>query len=237
VAAFAFVNLQGTYSGPSPILDPNFKLWSTNSTRSQLSVWNLESIKGSGDQVSLNETSIGGRDAAQLAVFQTGERPGWVYVGLTQTLDGGRLSALFRSMVGIWFLKESCHCDDDPFNTTAVTLVLEVNDGMHTITNIFSDKRGGTLALLNHELVFRPAPSGIWTFQEFNFTKEYADAHWPIPTSLTFRIIFGVGQSSSGWHYAYLNRITTVSNVPSISESLVANQQANPAKMTSRDSD
>ena len=237
VAAFAFTNLQGTYSGPAPILDPNFKLWSTNSTGSQLSVWNLESVKGSDDQVSLNETTINGRDAAQLAVFQSGERPGWVYAGLTQTLDGARLAALFKSTLGIWFMKEPCHCDDYPFNTTAVTLVLEINDGIHTISYVFSDNREGILPLLNHELVFRPAPSGVWTFQQFNFTKEYSDAHWSIPTSLNFRIIFGVGQSSPGWHYAYLNRITTASNIPQTSQSLVANQPIIPATMTSRDSD
>jgi hypothetical protein len=237
VAAFAFASLQGTYSGPAPILDPNFKLWTSSSGGSQLSAWNLESIKGSDDQVTLNETTIDARDAAQLAVFQSGGRAGWVYVGLTQTLDGARLSALLKSTIGIWFLKEPCRCDDYPFNTTAVTLIVEINDGIHTISYIFSDKHEGTLQLLNHELIFRRAPSGVWTFQEFNFTKEYATAHWDLPTSLTFRIIFGVGQNSQGWHYAYLNRITAANNVSQIVQSMTASQPAVPAAVTSRDSD
>ncbi len=45
VAAFAFANLQGTYSGPPPILDPNFKLWASSSTGPQLMVWVASPLK------------------------------------------------------------------------------------------------------------------------------------------------------------------------------------------------
>ena len=65
-----------------------------------LMVWGRESVKGSFDRVTLNETVANGRDAVELSVFQSGEGSGWVYEALTQTLDGGRLSALFGSTVG-----------------------------------------------------------------------------------------------------------------------------------------
>ena len=235
--AFAFANLQGTYSGPPPILDPNFKLWGSSSTGPQLMVWGRESVKGSFDQVTLNETVANGRNAVELGVFQSGERSGWVYEALTQTLDGGSLSALFASTVGLWFMKEPCHCDDDPFNRTAVTLVVEVNDGIHTLSILFSDKFNGTLTMLNHRIEFRPTPSGTWAFEEFNFTKEYLAAHWLLPNSLTFRIIFGAAQGSLGWHYAYLNRITITSNSLHTSQTTILSQILVPATLTSRNSD
>jgi len=238
IAAFAFANLQGTYSGPPPILDPNFKLWATNSTGPQLMVWDRESVKGSFDRVALNETVVNSRNAVELGVFQSGEVSGSVYEALTQTLDGGRLSALFSSTVGLWFMKEACHCDDDPFNKTAVTLVVEVNDGTHTLSILFSDKFAGTLTLLNHRIEFRPTPSGTWTFQEFNFSNEYLAAHWPLPNSLTFRILFGVAQGSLGWHYAYLDRITITSNSLHTLQSTVSSLMLLPsATLTSRNSD
>lgn len=233
VAAFAFANLQGTYSGPPPILDPNFKLWADSSTGPQLMVWGRESAKGSFDRVALNETVANGRNAVELGVFQSGEATGGVYEGLTQTLDGGRLSELFASTVGLWFMKEPCHCDEDPFNKTAVTLVVEVNDGIHTISILFADKASRSLTLLNHRIEFRPTPSGTWAFEEFNFAKEYSAAHWLLPSSLTFRIIFGVAEGSLGWHYAYLERITVTSNSPHTSTSLILA----PATLTSRNPD
>ena len=237
VAAFAFANLQGTYFAPPPILDPNFKLWADSSTGHQLMVWGRESVKGSFDRVALNETLANSRNAVELGVFQSGEGSGWVYEALTQTLDGGRLSALFASTVGLWFMKEPCHCDDDPFNRTAVILVVEVNDGTHTISILFSDKFTETLTMLNHRIEFRPTPSGAWIFEEFNFAKEYASAHWLLPNSLTFRIIFGVAEDSSGWHYAYLDRITITSNYLHTSQGTISSLILVPATLTSRNSD
>jgi len=242
VAAFAFANLQGTYSTPSPILDPNFKLWADSSTGPQLMVWDRQTASlpywpiGSFDRVAINETVANGRNAVELGVFQSGEGPGWVYEALTQTLDGGRLSALFGSTVGLWFMKEPCHCDDDPFNRTAVTLVVEVNDGTHTISILFSDKYAGTLTLLNHRIEFRPVPSETWAFEEFDFAKEYASAHWLLPNSLTFRIIFGAAEGASGWHYAYLNRITVTSNYLQTSQTIISSLMLVPATVTSRNS-
>ena len=237
VGALAFVNLQGTYSGLPPILDPNFKLWANTSTGPQLMVWDRESVKGSFDRVTLNEAVADGREAVELALFQSGEAPGGVYESLTQTLDGGRLSALFTSTVGLWFMKEPCHCDDDLFNRTGVTLVVEVNDGIHTISILFSDKSSDTLTLLNHRIEFRPTPSGTWTFEEFNFAKEYAAANWVLPNSVTFSIIFGVANGSLGWHYAYLDRLTVTSNSPYTSQITISSLILVPATLTSRNSD
>ena len=210
-AGFAFMNLQGSYSGPPAILDPNFKLWS-NDSRDRLLVWNSESVKGVGDRTRMNGSIIMGRDAVALGILQTGAGSRWVYESLFQTLDGSRLSTLLNMSVGVWILKEPCRCDADPFNKTSVILSVEVNDGIHTLSFVFSDQLQGTETLSNHRIVFIPTQSGVWVYQKFNIAREYASSHWAAPDQLTFSIVFGVAGSAVGWHYAYLNAVTIVND-------------------------
>jgi len=210
-AGFAFLNLQGTSSGPPPILDPNFKLWS-NDSRERLLVWNSESVKGVDDRTTVNGSVVMGRDAVTFGILQSGAGSRWVYESIFQTLDGSRLSSLLNSSVGVWILKEPCRCDADPFNKTSVVLSVEVNDGIHTLSFVFSDRLLGTETLLNHRIVFIPTQSGVWVYQKFNIAREYASSHWAAPDQLTFSIVFGVAGSAVGWHYAYLNAVTMVND-------------------------
>jgi hypothetical protein len=209
---FAFVNQQHAYSGPPPILDPDFKLWRNDSRGQRLMVWNSESVKGVNDLAVMNVSSIMGRDAVALGIFQSGAGSRWVYESLSQTLDGSRLLSLLNMSIGIWILREPCRCDANPFNKTSVVLSVEVNDGVHTISFVFSDQLQGTQTLLGHRIVFMPTPSGVWTYQKFNIAREYAGSHWSAPDQLTFSIVFGVGGSAVGWHYAYLNTVTAVND-------------------------
>ena len=210
-AGFAFMNLQGTNIGPPPILDPNFKLWS-NDSRERLLVWNSESVKGVGDRTRINGSVVMGRDAVALGILQSGAGSRWVYESLFQTLDGSRLSSLLNASVGVWIFKEPCRCDADPFNKTSVILSVEVNDGIHTLSFVFSDQLEGTETLSNHRIVFIPTQSGVWVYEKFNIAREYASSHWAAPDQLTFSIVFGVAGSAVGWHYAYLNAVTIVND-------------------------
>jgi hypothetical protein len=211
-AASAFVNLQGTYSGAPPILDPNFRLWTNSSKGSQPLVWVSESVKGSKDQVTFNQSRINGKDAVELRIFQSGISARPVIQSLSQTIDGGRLSTLLNVSLGIWILKEPCHCDLNPFNKTSVMLAVEVNDGIHTISFLFTDELQGTQTLLGHKFIFMPTPSGAWTYQRFTVGREYALSRWPLPDRISFSIVLGVGGAAVGWHHAYLNAVTTISN-------------------------
>ena len=209
-AAFAFINLQGTYSGLPPILDPDFKLWVDRSNGPGLMVWNLNLVKGVSDNASLGKSAIQGRDAVELAIYQSGAGSRLVYASISQTLDGGRLTALLNSTIGIWIIKEQCHCDANPFNSTAVILAVEVDDGEHTISFIFSDERQGAQTLLNHRIVFMPTPSDTWSLREFDVGKQYIAAHWAMPDRLVFSITFGAAASAVGWHTAYVNSIIII---------------------------
>jgi len=206
-AAFAFLSLQGTYTGPPAILDPNFNLWITGSNGPQLMVWNTELVKGTSDQISINRTIVEGRRALELKVFQSGVQSRWAYASLSQDVDGGRLTQLLNESISFWILKEPCSCDADPFNKTSVILSIEINDGVHTISFVFSDGLQGVRTLPDHRIVFLPTPSGSWFFEKLHIAKEYRTMRWITPTKLTFSIVLGVAGGAVGWHSAYLSGI------------------------------
>jgi len=206
-AGFAFLSLQGTYTGPSAILDPSFSLWIQGPNGPQLMVWNTELVKGVSDQITINRTTMEGRHALELSVFQSGVQSRWTYASLSQEIDGGRLTSLLNESVGFWILKEQCECDADPFNRTSVILSVETNDGVHTISFVFSDGSQGVRTLPDHRIVFLPSPSGSWYFEKLNIAKQYRTMRWGTPDRLTFSIVLGVAGGAVGWHSAYLSGI------------------------------
>jgi len=212
-AGFAFVNLQGTSIAPSPILDPDFQLWTGTGNSTQLMVWNLESHTPAGTQFSIKKTTIQNRDALGLNVYQSGTVSDWAYIRLSETLDGSRLMALMNATIGLWVFKEPCHCDADPFADNSVVLAVETNDGVHMVSFIFTDQLSGAVTLLDHRIVFIPTPSGQWSFEEVNIAREYANENWSTPEALTFSLVFGVAGNAEGWHRAYLNQISIQSSL------------------------
>jgi len=208
-AGFAFLNLQGTYAGPPSILDPDFKLWEGEGNASQLVVWNLETINLASTQYTTTNTSFSGRDALRVSLFQNGTGLQAAYLRLSETMDGARLDALTNSTVGVWVYKESCNCDSNPFSKYAALFAVETNDGVHTLSFIFTDHRQGTLTLLTHRIIFIPTASNQWVFQTVNIGREYWAAYWTEPSVLTFSLLFTAGGGNLGWHTTYLANITT----------------------------
>jgi len=211
-AVFAFLNLQGTYTSPPVILDPDFNLWVNGSSGPQLMVWSLEVVKGSNDQFAMNKTLMQGREATELSLFQSGVQSKWAYASLSQSLDGYRLRQLLNVTLGIWVLKEPCLCDVDPFNKTSVILSIETNDGTHTITFVFSDGLQGVSTLMDHRIVYLPTPSGAWYFEKLDIGREYRLMRWSAPEVLRLSIVFGVAGLTTGWHSAYVTGISITGN-------------------------
>ena len=208
-AGFAFLNLQGTYSGTPAILDPDFKLWTGAGNTSQLVVWNLEATNLENTQYTTTHADFQGREALRMALLQRGIGSDVAYVRLSETLDGPRLTTLMNSSVSLWVFKESCNCDSTPFGKGAVVVAVETNDGVHTLSFVFTDQRQGTVTLLSHRIVFVPTASNQWVLEVVNIGREYENANWGVPGSLTFSIIFGVGGGNVGWHITYLANIRT----------------------------
>ncbi len=204
IAVLAFLNLRPSYVGPPPILDPNLELWVGDQGAKRLMLWDLESTEGPGDNVSLQATEVNGKSATGFLILQSGSSGNAVYAYLTQMIDGARLAGLLKGDVGVWILVEPCECIQGS-TSQSVIFGVELNDGLHTLTFIFSDTTVATTMILAHRYVYLPVQPGTWTYQHVNVTREYELAHWSLPDHLTFSMVFSVGAHATGWHRAYVN--------------------------------
>jgi hypothetical protein len=203
VAGLAFFNVRPSYVGPDPILDPSFQLWVGDPGSRRPMLWDLEYMKGPGDSVSLQEAVVGGKKAVELLIVQSGTDSQPVYAYLKQTMDGARLADLLSYDVGVWVLAEPCACNGT-ITPTSIVFGVEVNDGLHTLTFIFSDLATQT-TILAHRFVYLPTQPGTWTYKHLNVTEQYRLANWTLPESLTFSLIFEVGGLAIGTHRAYVS--------------------------------
>lgn len=210
VAGLAFAHLQhaGT-ENPPPILDPQFELWVWDSQfgGSRPLVWELEYLSGSGDQILLQKTEVGGKSALEIRVFQEGG-DGWVYVYLRQSIDGARLRALLNRTVGVLvFLETACACKRaSPSQSTVFGI--ETNDGDHTLSFVFSEAIVEPQQTPSSRTVFLPTVPGEWVYHPIDVAGEYENAKWRLPERLKFGVTFQVPASATGWHVGYLNRFS-----------------------------
>jgi len=186
-------------------------------------LWDMEYVEGPADNVSLREAVVDGKSAAELQVSQSGIDDAPVYVYLKQTIDGARLAGLLEDDVGIWVLAEPCVCNGTSTARSSIFGV-ELNDGIHTLTFIFSDQAIAPTTFLAHRFVYLTTQSGVWTYQQFNVTMQYALAHWNLPGQLTFSLVFQAGALATGLHSAYVNSIH-------VAKPQVSSQQFGPSDL------
>jgi hypothetical protein len=213
VAGLAFLNLRSSYVGPPPILDPNLELWVGDLGSRKLMLWDLEYVKGPGDQVSLQETVLAGKKATEFLIMQDGSDSEPVYAYLKQTMDGARLAGLLSDDIGVWILTEPCNCNGT-MTARSIIFGIEVNDGLHTLTFIFSDRVIEATTILAHRFVYLPTQPGTWTYQHINVTEQYRLAQWSLPERLTFSLVFEVGGFATGRHSAYVNSFHVTKTQP-----------------------
>lgn len=207
IAGLAFTNLQAKSESPPLILDPQFELWVSDPKLGgeRPLVWGLEYARGAGDQVALQAVVLADKRALEISIFQDGVDDEWAYVYLSQMIDGARLMALLDEELGVWiFSGSSCACQEtSPPQSTVFGL--ETNDGMHTLTFIFSSETVEPQEFLTQRTVFLQTPQGQWVYQTINFTKQYAEAHWNLPDRLSFSIVLGAPGHATGAHVGYVN--------------------------------
>ena len=179
VAALTFANLQ-TSSVPSPpILDPNFELWVESSAGSHPLVWQFEHVEAVDDSASLKQTQVDGMKATELTIFRGG-KTGWTYAYLSQVIDGARLTALFTQEIEVSVMREACICSSSALSAGTLFGV-EVNDGTHVLTYVFSEYHAETQMFLAHRIVSLQTPSSEWVQQRLDFAVQYEDAQWKTP--------------------------------------------------------
>jgi hypothetical protein len=168
VAGLAFFTLRPSYVGPPPILDPTFQLWIGDPGSRRLMLWDFEHAKGPGGDVSLQEAMIDGKNAVEFLIVQHESNGQPAYAYLEQTMDGARLADLLTYDLGVWVLAEPCACNGT-ITPHSVVFGIEVNDGLHTLTFVFSEV-AAQATILAHRFVFLPTQPGTWTYQRFNVT-------------------------------------------------------------------
>jgi len=169
-------------------------------------LWDMEYVKGPADNVSVQQATMGGKSATQMLIGRSGSDNAPVYVYLKQTIDGARLAGLLEDDVGIWVLAEPCTCNAS-FTARSLIFGVEINDGIHTLTFIFSDQAIEARTLLAHRFVYLTTQPGAWTYEHINVTKQYALAQWSLPDQLAFSLVFQAGALATGLHSAYVNSI------------------------------
>ncbi len=182
---------------PSPILDPDFALWVERAGQTQPMVWQFRYVRTPNDSVLLNQTMTSGMTAIEFQILRN-DHVGWTYAYLSQSIDGPRLTALFTMDVAIWVMK------DTQVPQTALFGV-ELNDGLHVLTFIFSDQPAKPQQFLAHRTVFLQTPGNTWVKQPLDFAKQYAEAKWERPDRVTLSIVFGAGPNAIGLQTAYIH--------------------------------
>ncbi len=197
VAGVTYATLRTTITSPPPILDPNFELWVENSGQSRPLIWQFQNVTSPNDFVTLNQTTINGMNATQLQILKS-NHTGWTYAYLSQSIDGPRLTALFTMDIAIWVMK------DTQVPQTALFGV-EVNDGVHVLTFIFSDQAAEPQQFLAHRTVFIQTPGNTWVKRPVDFAGEYRAAKWGRPDHVTLSVVFGAGPGAVGSQSVYIH--------------------------------
>jgi len=207
VAGVSFNYLRSRPEYPPPaILDPAFDLWVSDRESGQKRplVWELDSVKGVGDQVMLEETVLAGKTTLEIRVFEDGFDEVGVYVRLKQMIDGARLRAFLDSEVGVWVFLESSSKEQS--DSPSTIFGVQTNDGLNMLTFIFSEEASHPQQAPGSRTVFLATPSGRWAYQRIDVAGEYKDAHWKKPERLSFGVTLGAQASAPGWHVGYVHR-------------------------------
>jgi len=216
VAGFAFTNLQARTEYPPPILDPEFGLWvSDHDLGGQRPlVWQFEYWKSAGDQILLQQSTVAGKEALEIQIFQDGMDKNWTYVRLGQTIDGTRLRALLDEEVGIWVLLDaSCACNRAT-SDQASTFGIETNDGKHTLKLLFAETTAEMSISPTDRVIYLQTPIGDWAHHLIDLVEQYNSAGWKPPDWIALSIVFGIPGSAAGWHTVYVHGFSATKKAP-----------------------
>jgi hypothetical protein len=189
-----------------PVLDPNFELWTGSPGERHLVVWRSEYVAATGDSISLLQTTFDHMKALEFDLFKE-NKSGSTYAFVSQVIDGPRLTALFTLNISAWVMKEACACNTSP-TTGDEVFGVELNDGTHVLSYVFSGQRAETQRLWDKRVVFLETPTNQWAKIPLDVARQFYSAQWKKPERLTLGVVFGAGSGVTGLRRAYLHNFT-----------------------------
>jgi len=225
---FAFMSYYGQVFQPSPLLNTNMKFWTLdpakNLTRPYL--WEVDIIKGGSDNVSLLRSETGGLPSIGLEVYRSSQNSSsvWTTVHVRQDLRGQALNAIFRSKISLWVFPTFPYWYNRESKNPENTFGVEINDGTNLLWFVFADSPSQVFQLPRHRIMLMQSPLNIWSLREIDIAKEYYEAGWEKPESISFILILGTTWLHPGTWVGYFSGMS-VDVGPLQTESLSPSQR------------
>jgi len=180
---------------PSPLLNPSMKLWTQDPTNNETRpyLWQVDIIKGVYDNVSAYPTVLANRQAVALNISRSNvnNTEVWTTLHIRQDLYGQALDAAFRSEISMWVWPTFDYLNNPDLKNPENTFGVEINDGTNLLWFVFADNVSQIFQFPNLRIVLMQTPLKAWSLRQFDIGKEYVDAGWKEPDSLSFTLILG----------------------------------------------
>lgn len=228
VISLSFISYYGQVDQPSPLLNTNMKFWTldsaSNTTKPYL--WQVDIIKGPLDNVSTYQFDVQGRSAIALRVERSNQNNTsvWTTLHVRQDLNGQGLDALFRSRISLSVFPTFPYLYDNSSHNPENAFGVEMNDGTNLVWFIFADEPSQVFQLPHHRIVLTQTPLNTWSLREIDVARQYEEAGWSKPQSLSFILLLGTTRVHPGNWVGYVSGLT-VDVGPLQTESLSSTQQ------------
>lgn len=226
--SFSFMSLYGQVFEPSPLLNTNMKFWTIDSTNNITTpyLWQVDIIKGPHDNISIYQAEIAKRPSLGLNLSRSNQNNTgvWTTVHVRQDLHGLALDTLFQSQVSLWVYPTFDYHNDPNFKNPENTFGVEVNDGTNLLWYVFADNQSQVFQLPHHRIVLIQTPLKTWSLRELDIGKQFQEAGWKEPESLSFILIIGTTWLHPGTWWGYFSGLN-VNVTPRVTESLSATQR------------
>jgi len=228
VISLSFTSYYGQVYQPSPLLNTNMKFWTpdpvSNITKPYL--WQVDIIKGAFDNVSIYQFNVQNLASIALRVERSNQNNTsvWTTLHVRQDLNGQGLDALFRSTISLWVFPTFTYAYDNVSHNPENAFGIEINDGTNLVWFIFADEPSQVFQLPHHRIVLTQTQLNAWSLREIDIAKQYDEAGWKKPQSLSFILLLGTTRVHPGNWVGYFSGLS-VDVGPLQTESLSSSQQ------------
>jgi hypothetical protein len=148
----------------------------------------------------------------------------WTTLHVRQDLNGQGLDSLFRSTISLWVFPTFPYEYDNTSHNPENAFGIEINDGTNLVWFIFADEPSQIFQLPHHRIVLSQTPLNTWSLRQIDIAKQYEEAGWTKPQSLSFILLLGTTRVHPGNWVAYVSGLS-VDVAPLQTESLSSSQQ------------